>query len=130
MQSSENIIRFCNVVLFLYKEMNKQIEFLWLFWFNHYGLTTNKFSMDIVQTLGKRNCFSIRCSGKLAMSMSCPISSHYFTPWNKVNTFEMWKTVLNFQMLTILMLKYPLLGQTNSWMKCLKFTFLSFLKNF
>ena len=42
-----------------------------LFWFNHYGLTATKFSMDIVWTLGKRNCFSTGCCAKFFRHARC-----------------------------------------------------------
>ena len=42
-----------------------------MFWFNHYGLTTNTFSADIARTLSKRNGFSIRCCAKFVGHAWC-----------------------------------------------------------
>ena len=57
--------------------MNMQKEFSWLFRFNHYGLTTNKFSMDIIQTLSKRNCFSTgRCAKFVGFVLCQTVISH------------------------------------------------------
>ena len=42
------------------------------FRFNHYGLTTNKFSTNIVRTLSKRNSFSIRRCAKFVGHVRCP----------------------------------------------------------
>ena len=48
-----------------------------LFRFNYYGLTTNKFSTDIVRTLSKRNRFSIELCDKFVAHVRCPtIISH------------------------------------------------------
>ena len=48
-----------------------------LFRFNHYGLTTNKFSMDIVHTLSKRNHFSVGRYAKFVGHVQCPtVISH------------------------------------------------------
>ena len=48
-----------------------------LFRFNHYGLTTNKFSTNIVRTLSKRNCFSVKRCAKFVGHIRCPtIISH------------------------------------------------------
>ena len=43
-----------------------------LLWFNHYGLTTNKFSMDIARTLSKRNRFSMGRCAKFVGHVRCP----------------------------------------------------------
>ena len=44
-----------------------------LFWFNHYGLTTNKCSSSrIVRTLSKRNHFSIVHCAKFVGYVQCP----------------------------------------------------------
>ena len=43
-----------------------------LFRFDHYGLTTNNFSMDIVQRLSERNRFSIGYSAKFVGNVRCP----------------------------------------------------------
>ena len=61
-------------MLYYYFIKNKQANriFVTLFRFNHYGLTANKFSMDIVWTLSKRNCYSIRCCAKLVGHVRCP----------------------------------------------------------
>ena len=52
--------------------MKKRIEFSWLFRFNHYGLTTNKISTDIVQTLSKINHFSVGRCAKFLGHVRCP----------------------------------------------------------
>ena len=43
-----------------------------LFRFNHYGLTANKFSTDIVRTLSKRNRFSIGPCAEFVGHVRCP----------------------------------------------------------
>ena len=48
-----------------------------LFRFNHYSVTTKKFSSDIVQALSKRNRFSIGHCAKFAGHVRCPtVISH------------------------------------------------------
>ena len=48
-----------------------------LFPFNHYGLTTNKFSSDIVRTLSKRNRVSVGRCAKFVGHVRCPtVISH------------------------------------------------------
>ena len=42
-----------------------------LFQFNHYGLTENKFSSDIVRVLSKRNRFSIGRCAKFVGHIQC-----------------------------------------------------------
>ena len=43
-----------------------------LFRFDHYGLTANKFSSDIVRTLSKINRFSIGLCAKFVGHVRCP----------------------------------------------------------
>ena len=42
-----------------------------VFWFKHYGLTTNKYSKDNVRTLSKRNRFSIGRSATSVGHVRC-----------------------------------------------------------
>ena len=59
-----------------YFEKNKYANriFMPVFQFNQYGLTTKKFSTEIVWTLSKRNCFSI---GRCAKYLRClTVTSH------------------------------------------------------
>ena len=56
--------RYFLILSILDRRENEQANriFVTLFRFNHYGLTTNTFSTDIVRTLSKKNRFSIgRC---------------------------------------------------------------------
>ena len=54
-----------------------------LFRFNHYGLTTNKFSTDIVGTLRKRNGFSMGRCAKFVKHVRCPtVISHPILPYH------------------------------------------------
>ena len=48
-----------------------------VFQFNQYGLTTKKFSMEIVWTLSKRNSFSIgRCAKFVGYLRCLTVTSH------------------------------------------------------
>ena len=44
-------------MLYYLQKMNKRIECLLLFRFGHYGLITNTFLTDILQTLSKKKSF-------------------------------------------------------------------------
>ena len=63
-----------------------------LFRFNHYGLTTNNFSTDIVRTLSKRNHFSIVRCAKFVGNVGFPtVISHpdmFFSRTPPVVAFE------------------------------------------
>ena len=50
-----------------------------LFWFNHYGLIKNTFSLGIVRTLSKRNHFSIGCCAKFVRHVRCPVVISHHT---------------------------------------------------
>ena len=64
LEEYNQILRCCIITLQKNEEASR--IFVTLFRFDRYGLATNKFSMDIVQTLSKKHHFSIGRSAKLA----------------------------------------------------------------
>ena len=99
--------------------MNKRnINFVTLFRFNHYGLTTNKFSSEIVRTLSKRNQFSIGRCAKFVGHVRCPtVNSH---PEGKSQLKE-WPLFL---CLISLKTCFTLLNNNIYWWKRLNWAFL------
>ena len=58
-----------------------------LFRFNHYGLTKNKFSSDIVLALSKRNRFSIGHCAKFVGHARCPTAISHPEGGYKLNRY-------------------------------------------
>ena len=82
----------------VFREYNQIQRFFFQRLFNHYGLTTNKFSTDIVRILSKINCFSIGDCATFIGHVRCPtIISHPVALLTKVTFFISCHTLLKWK---------------------------------